>query len=1175
MIRPAILVNALCIALIVACGGFHSTKEKLDAAFLTPPESIQTAVYWYWISGNISKEGVVKDLLSMKEVGINRAFIGNIFLEGMPSGEAKVFSDEWWEILHVALKTATELDIEIGIFNSPGWSQSGGPWVNSENAMRYLAASDIRVSGPATLSLDLETPVEPFQDVRVIAYPAPANDALILDTGVTFSGDSTVTIDIQAEQAFTARSLSIRTLDVPLRAQAQLQARNENGEFVTVKEFEIDRSNPALHVGFVPYAPVVISFPAVMSSDFRLLIAPDEPGGWYTRDGDALPGIAGIVISSAPRVERYAEKTMAKMFPSPLPYWGEYQWPPQAEVDDESLVVDPSKVVDITDFMTPDGTLNWNVPDGDWVILRTGMTPTGTQNSPAAPEATGYEVDKMSKAHAEKHFYAHIGEVLSRIPEADRKRFKVVVQDSYETGGQNFTDGFLEEFAAEYGYDPLPYLPVYQGVVVQSQEASDRFLWDMRRLVANKVAYDYVGGLREVSHKHGLTTWLENFGHWGFPGEFLMYGGQSDEIGGEFWSEGELGDIENRAATSSGHIYGKTKIWAESNTAGGRAFARYPGVIKQRGDRFFAEGINATLLHVYITQPHDDKHPGVNAWFGTEFNRKNTWFSQIDVYIQYLKRVNCMLQQGLNVADVAYFIGEDTPKMTGVTDPALPVGYQFDFMNAEVIEEHMTVKDGLMTLPHGTQYKILVLPKLDTMRPEVLAKINQLVQDGAVVLGPSPTRSPSLQNQPEADQQVRAMAADLWGDVDGVAVTSRKYGKGLIINGMDMSEAFALIDNVPDCRLPDDSSIHYGHRTLGDQEIYFLSNQTEDTQVVTPEFRVVGMQPELWEATTGYRRELPAYEQRASVTAVPLKLEPFESVFVVFRKPAGAASATGVAANYPEAEQVLEVKAPWTVSFDPAQRGPEEAVVFEELTDWTASDDEGIKYYSGTAFYANTFTLENLPDHKKIVIDLGEFTAMAKVTVNGEYAGGLWTPPHQLDISDLVRDGKNELRIEVVNTWVNRIIGDMRLPEEDREIWMPANPYDAESPLQPSGLFGPVTIRKFSMKDTVVDELASKYRDGRPEAKFRMDATDHGIVLRYGDCPTGCDILGARDVWVFEDNGKYYMHYDGAGKDGWLSSLAVSTDLINWEKEGPILDFGAPGSNDSKGACYGVRVKGW
>lgn len=321
--------------------------------------------------------------------------------------------------------------------------------------------------------------------------------------------------------------------------------------------------------------------------------------------------------------------------------------------------------------MAEDGTLTWDAPEGEWVILRMGMTPTGTTNSPASPEATGFEIDKMSREHAAAHFDAHMGEILRRIPAEDRKTFRVVVQDSYETGGQNFTDGMIEEFKTRYGYDPTPYLPVYEGVVVGSQEASDRFLWDVRRMVADKVAYDYVGGLRDVSHEHGLHTWLENYGHWGFPGEFLMYGGQSDEIGGEFWSEGELGDIENRAASSCGHIYGKRKISAESNTAAAAPFTRYPRMMKQRSDRFFAEGINNTLLHVYISQP-DDREPGINAWFSNEFNRHNTWFSQMDVFTAYLKRVNFMLQQGLNVADAAYFIGEDAPKMTGVTDPRSP-----------------------------------------------------------------------------------------------------------------------------------------------------------------------------------------------------------------------------------------------------------------------------------------------------------------------------------------------------------------------------------------------------------------------------------------------------------------------------------------------------------------------
>ena len=344
------------------------------------------------------------------------------------------------------------------------------------------------------------------------------------------------------------------------------------------------------------------------------------------------------------------------------------------------------------------------------------------------------------------------------------------------------------------------------------------------------------------------------------------------------------------------------------------------------------------------------------------------------------------------------------------------------------------------------------------MRPELLIKIKQLVNDGAVILGPAPKRSPSLQNQPKADQQVQQMATELWGEVDGMNVKSRKFGKGMIMNGMSMEEAFAQINCIPDCKLPEDKTIHYGHRTLADGEIYFVTNQTAETKLVTPEFRVKGMQPELWEATSGNIRKLPAYEQKENTTGVPLKLAPYESVFVVFREQAGKSSANGVEANYPEPAQLVDFKGPWTVQFDPQQRGPEQPVVFETLQDWTTSSDDRIKYYSGTAFYTCKFNLDQISEGKSILIDLGSFTAMAKVNVNGTYAGGLWTAPYQLDITKLVKTGENELKIEVVNTWINRLIGDQNLPENQRKTWCPVNPYKADSPLQPSGLFGPVKI---------------------------------------------------------------------------------------------------------------------
>lgn len=1048
-------------------------SDTLESGFISPPDSIQTSVYWYWISDNISKEGAVKDLYAMKQAGINRAFIGNIGIDGLPYGEVKMLSDEWWEILHLALKTATELGIEIGIFNSPGWSQSGGPWIKPEESMRYLASSETILQGPQKIVQQLKQPAELFQDVKVIAFPSIKNgnndlthrNALIQSTpsvpglsnitdedtktGIRFPNGNEFHITFKTEHPFTARSLTIRTTETPLLANAVLQAKQQDGEFRTISEFNINRSNPSLNVGFEPFAPAVISFPATTATEFRLTLASTSPQA----------GLAEVKLSSIPRIERYSEKTLAKMHPTPLPYWDAYLWPSQPEADDKGLVIQEDDILDITSHLSTEGVLSWDVPEGEWTILRMGMTPTQVTNSPASPEATGLEVDKMSRKWIAGHFDRFIGEIIRRIPEADRKAFKVVVQDSYETGGQNFTDDFLTKFKERYGYDPVPYLPTYKGFVVNSQLESDRFLWDMRRMVADKVAYDYVGGLRDVSHQHGLTTWLENYGHWGFPGEFLMYGGQSDEIGGEFWSQGELGDIENRAATSAGHIYGKNKISAESNTSGGPAYSRHPALMKQRTDRFFAEGINNTLLHVYIMQPYEDKNPGVNAWFGNEFDRKNTWFSQLDLFTQYLKRTNFMLQQGLNVADVAYFIGEDAPKMTGIADPPLPIGYQFDYMNAEVILRDMQVKDGMLTLPHGTQYRLLVLPKLETMRPEVLKKIKKLVHDGAVVLGPAPNRSPSLRNQPEADAQVREMSAELWGEIDGVKVTHRQYGKGRIMDGLTLEEVFGMLQLPPDCRLPEDNSIHYGHRSMGGIDIYFISNQAGEEKVIHPEFRVTGKQPELWDATSGSIRILPAFDIKEQTTSVPIRLAAYESVFIVFRNKARNSNSTDILDNYPIPEIIQDLKGPWSVSFDPAFRGPAEPVVFETLHDWTSSPDGSIRYYSGTAHYRINFSAPEAKENETIEIDLGNLTAMAKVSINGTYAGGVWTYPYKLDISDFVKPGENELVIEVVNNWMNRLIGDQNLPEKQRETWCFVNPYNAQSPLQPSGLFGPVTIQ--------------------------------------------------------------------------------------------------------------------
>ena len=1057
-VTVALALGALALAhTATGCSHNTSTKEYYDPTAFGPNESFKViekgfrnpdkqklAVYWYWVNDNISKEGVVKDLQAMKSVGINRAFIGNVTAD-LPWGDIKIFTPEWWEVMHTALKTASDLGIEIGIFNCPGWSQSGGPWVKPEQSMRYLASVDKTIEaegGEMKITLDKVAP-DAMADVKVIAYPA--NEVKTSGTTIVkHAGERSETL-LEGESGNTYRSLILTpSAGTSIITRGSLLAKIGDA-WQKILDIDIDRSNSNVNVGYMPYAPVVIAIPETPAKDFKLML--EEPGA----------GTLKAEITTKAMVERYAEKTLGKMFQTPLPMWDAYMWPAQPATD-PAACIDPAKVVDLTDKMDGD-VLTWNAPAGRWTIKRLAMRTTGQTNAPASPEGTGLEIDKLSQNHIRYHFDNFIGEILRRIPAEDRRTFKVVVEDSYETGGLDWTDDMADGFQEKYGYDPTPYLPVLSGDVVGSRDVSDRFLWDLRRLIADHVAYDYVGGLREISHRNGLSTWLECYGHWGFPSEFLMYGGQSDEVAGEFWSEGTLGDIENRAASSCAHIYGKRKVWAESCTSGGPVFSRYPRIMKQRLDRFFTEGINSTLLHLYIQQPYEDKNPGVDAWFGNEFNRKNIWFSHMDVFGRYLKRCNLMLQQGLYVADAAYFIGEDAPKMTGVTDPALPQGYSFDYINAEVLMRDATMKDGRLTLPDGMSYAVLVLPKQTTMRPELLARIKQLVSDGLYVLGPAPLTSPSLAGYPDADATVKQLSNDLWGTTDRL---SAAYGYGKVFaDGVPVEKVLEEKGLTPDFLVDySGAKIKFIHRSMEKGDIYFVSNQADEAVEFNAIFRLTGRAPQLWNHLTGEIRALPQYHDNGRNITVPMRLDALESSFIVFndQKPDGR----HYKHNYPAETTLAELEGGWTLSFDPARRGPEEKINTDVLFDWTTAGNEDIKYYSGAANYRNQFTLDRLPDGD-IYIDLGNVMVMAKVKVNGKEMGGAWTAPYRVNITDGLKRGINTVEVEVVNNWQNRIIGDMRLPEKERKVWMTVNPWTAESPLQPSGLLGPVKIVAYNL----------------------------------------------------------------------------------------------------------------
>lgn len=1052
--------------------------QKVRSGFENLSDDNTVWCYWYWIGDDISKDGITKDLEAMKNAGIGGALIGNINPDEK-DGKVPILSEDWWGHMVHAINEGKRLGVNIGVFNAPGWSQSGGPWIKPEMAMRHIVYSEVAVTGKKHVNVNLPKPAKLFQDVYVLATPSkkskqksafkgnakisvspPIINAInLIDKDTATSANFSKTdyqVDIIANNDMNARSIRLLPGKGPINVACEIAA-NIDGKFKTVKSFVIDRSRLEPAIGPNIYAPVSISLPSIKAKEFRIKFHYIGVG-WGMGENEETSkqtwGFSEIEISESPVLENYAEKNLGKLHPTPLPLWDSYRWESQPEVEQAS-VIGVDDVIDISDKMDKNGNLSWKAPKGDWIIQRYGMMPTGTKNSPAAPQGVGYEVDKANAALVRFHYSQFIGELLKRIPEESKSAFKYVVADSYEMGSENWTDGYEAKFESEFGYNPKKYLPVFSGKIVGSVEESNRFLWDLRRSIATAVAYEYTGELRKSSNKDNLQLWLENYGHWGFPSEFLMYGGQSDLVSGEFWNEGTLGDIECKSASSAAHIYGKPMVSAEAFTASSRTYVRHPAMLKKRGDWSFTEGINHFVLHLYVHQPDDKRVPGVNAWFSTEFNRHNTWFEKSRAYLDYLRRSQHLLQQGTYAADVCYFIGEDAPIMTGARNPELPKGYSYDYINAEVILNRLNVKNGKFILPDGMTYSMMVLPPMKTMTPELLKKIESLVTAGGIIYGQAPTKSPSLKNYPESDKHVRELAAKMWGSSNDQI---KKYGNGFIVDGLDLQDAMNQLGIAKDVNLNSDVPVLWTHRKLENMDIYFLTNQSEQEIQFAPSFKVQGMKPQLWDAVTGEIRPLNEFKESNGTTTVSIKMKSLESWFVVFSSSDLNIADKNSSSNFPESKTVTILDNAWTVDFKNKEIGPKEVVEFPKLTDWINNTNDRIKYYSGTAVYTSTFNYKKQDGTGNVFVDLGKVGVMATVKINGKNIGTTWIAPFKLKANEVIKEGKNTIEIEVVNVWRNRLTGDKLLPEKDRTTWLLFDAVTKEEELVPSGLLGPVTI---------------------------------------------------------------------------------------------------------------------
>jgi hypothetical protein len=1121
-------ISVLTALLIAASAAAAQTADPLVAGFENPPNSARPRVWWHWMNGNITQEGIKLDLEWMHRVGLGgfQNFDAALHTPQVVDHRLVYMTPEWKQTFLYATKLANQLGLEESIASSPGWSETGGPWVPAAEGMKKYVWSETKVEGGKQFTGTLAMPPSttgPFQNVpsvpdavmpgekspdipksfyrdsAVFAYRLPNNDVAIADfhpkittsggeinASLLTDGDFATSVNLPSapvgQKAWIRyefpQPITIQAMTLVLASEADppvlsshhgdsrvsLEASDDGVTFRNVTR--IDAGDVGTTLEFAPVMARFFQVSFLATPPRPPVPLEDDSDGWmgvhHPRDtGPHYERITELVLSPGARVNHYQEKAAFTTADSLYPLATRRVQPSDA--------IAKGDVIDLTGKMASDGKLEWTPPAGHWVIVRMGYSLLGITNHPATAEATGLEVDKLNHAYV-KHYMDHYLDNYKGAVGADwmgRRGLRYVVTDSWEAGAQNWTDNMIAEFTARRGYDPRPWMPVLTGHIVVSAEASDAFLWDFRKTIADLTADEHYGQVQASLKEHGLGHYGES--HEG--GRALIADGMEvkklDDIPmSAMWTQSpgvnrELYgyNADDRESASVAHIYGQNLAAAESMTAVHAPWAWSPATLKPTADKEFAEGINRIVIHCSVHQPLVGKAPGLGLGpYGQWFNRNETWAEEARPWVDYLARNSFLLQQGHFGADVLYFYGEDS-NITAIFDdksPNVPEGYGFDYVNADALMHMFKVSDGRLTTVSGMSYRVLALdPYSSHMSLPVLRSIRDLVQDGAVVVGERPVDTPSLADD---GAEFRTIVEELWGS----AAIPHLFGKGRVYSGMSLAAALAAMQTAPDfsyTKPEADTNVLFVHRKLREGDLYYVDNRNDRDETLDATFRVDGREAELWHADTG-RIEPASYSIANGRTTVPLHLGPWESVFVVFRKP--AASNVRVLPPVKDVE-VASVDGPWKVSFQPG-RGAPASITLGALSSWSLNADEGVKYFSGIGTYTRTVeaSREWFKPGAHLWIDLGDVKNLAVVTVNGVALGTLWHAPYRIDATRALKPGKNEIEIKVTNAWVNRLIGDLQPDVKKKYTFIVISPYAADSPLLASGLLGPVEIHSES-----------------------------------------------------------------------------------------------------------------
>ncbi|HEX7858526.1 MAG TPA: glycosyl hydrolase [Sphingobium sp.] len=1087
----------------------------LEGQFRDPPSSARPRVWWHWMNGNITKDGIAKDMAWMKRVGIGglQNFDANLQTPQIVDKRLVYMTPEWRDAFRFAASEADRLGLELAIASSPGWSETGGPWVPPQDGLKKLVWSETEVVGGRAFTgklPELPSATGPFQavekqaspadmmygerpappiyhaDVAVVAFPVAGNatlsqpkystgDGKPVDGAALSDGNLTSVMELplvsgtppslvmEYPAARTVQAASIflpgaASLFIGANVSPRLEASDDGKSWRRIADM------PATAV------PTTVSFAPVTARWFRILFLPKSGGFSFSSPSpgvdmsfmsQAAAGMAppktirigDLSLLSEPRVDRYEAKAGFSVEPD------YYALSPDVA---EAKGIAPANVIDLTAKMRPDGTLDWTPPKGRWRVLRLGYSLVGTTNHPAPKEATGLEVDKFDGA-AVRRYLDHYLQMYRDAAGPDmvgKRGVQALLTDSIEVGAANFTPAMMARFRALRGYDPMPWLPALTGTIVGSRAQSDAFLYDYRRTLADLIASDHYGTVATVAHENGLRVYGEALeDHRPSLGDDMAMRSHADIPMSAMWTHSRkdgpkptyLADI--KGAASVAHIYGQNLVAAESMTSSMAYWDHAPAYLKRIIDLEFVTGVNRPVIHTSVHQPVDDKLPGLSLFiFGQYFNRHESWAEMAKPWVDYMARNALMLQQGRNVADVAYFFGEEAPLTSLYGDKPVadaPRSVAYDFINADALTNVLTNDGDALVTPGGARYRFLYLGgSSKRMTLPVLKRIAALVESGATVVGSKPEGNPSLGGD-AADYA--ALVAKLWPGGAGARI-----GKGRVIAGVDAETALADAGVAPDFRFTggqEGADIPFLHRKLSDGDSYFLVNRKDRPETIEAHFRITGKAPELWHAETG-KTEAISYRIVGGETIVPLSLRGDDSVHVVFRK---TASADALAIKKLEPVSLSRIEGPWTVQFQPGRGAPATAVL-ETLKPLNENADPAIRYFSGMATYSRDFDAPNgWKSGQPLWLDLGEVREIAEVSVNGKVAGTAWHTPYRIDIGAVAKPGRNRVEVRVANLWVNRLIGDAQ-PGVKKITWTALPTYRADAPLRPSGLIGPVEL---------------------------------------------------------------------------------------------------------------------